>query len=303
MHGTTKDTSKEILNAKHVLQTAWEKYVRSLPNDVLSAAYKVVLWGIPIHRNVEGDNCFLSLDTLGEGTSRRTAIRAIKRAEELGLIVVARSPGGQECSNRYYLMLPDGVTVASIWKKRTKKTVPSSGTVSFCATVATTVATVPGQPPNSARAGQQQCQIAPTTVPSSGTRTCEHEPLRRGEHVNMASSRSFAAPAAAAAHDTPRQGQEESKDGSGRAKPSESSGTSPRRRQRPLQPIAAGIWQAWQEDVANGNVHPEELDDGCDYKIIGDDGRIKSYAHWNGAMFEVTDVRRSRRPGKRPTTH
>jgi hypothetical protein len=292
----TEEVRKQARREKARSHFAWQEHVAARKD--LSAGVKVVALRLALFCNVQSGRCDPSIAGLGDGSnlSRSTVKRAIKRLEALNLIVVEHAPGGSGHRNRYHLLLP---LTGTEWVHRCEPQRKSEkGPSQTCAEVHFEQETGPTEARNRSKSSEKR-------VHSPEPRTWKHEPPKEGgEHVEHASAAPSAAPADAAAPGAPRKARQESKDGSGKVRPAESSKPGPQGRQirqlttpgRPLALTQSDGWQAQsiQQMLAGEKPHAE-LERGYDYEIhdaadTHDDFKPVTWAQWSGSRWQCRQV-------------
>jgi Helix-turn-helix domain len=89
----------------------WQEQVAARTD--LSPVYKIVLWRLALHRNMETGRCDPARSTLakGAGVSIDTVKRAITKAEQLGLLAIKRTSSGRHHDHNHYQFLREGVSI------------------------------------------------------------------------------------------------------------------------------------------------------------------------------------------------
>jgi hypothetical protein len=275
MNANRGDRDQQARRAKHRSHFAWQEHVAARAD--LTPAEKLIALRLALYRNVESGRCDPSLAGLANsaGVNVRTARRAIAKLEQLGLIVVERTPGGSGHRNYYHLIVPEnGGSETPVSDRRT---LPETGV-------------------NETKNRGERCTetgVNDAKNRGPGTpRTCEHVvSLRDTQHVNMPLDATFAAAPDGAAHVGQRSKQEVAEEAAaGTAEPGPGIRT---RREAPTRPRRQFSYELWREEqLLEPNL---DEDFGVDYELTAEDGTVVAVALWNGARYVVTKFRRRRR--------
>lgn len=287
MHGTIdrSELETQVRREKLRLHFAWQELV--LAHRGLSLAAKAIAMRLALFCNVQSGRCFPSFKRLGDGTDtcESTAKRAIARLEELGLISVERTLGGNSNSNRYRLTMPSGVSSNDTLRVSNNDTLGTGATdAQGCQREASRVST---RASKGVKSSAQGCH-------SYEPLTCEHEaPFQGAEHVNMPSSRTVAAAPDGAAPAGRRRTE-------GKIDAEREPASRPRTFQ--ARPRKRYDFDQWRKQEAQ-----EEVEDvGCDFDLVDADGELCGVARWNGERYAVTAFRQQRRRrgrSSKPTAH